>query len=99
MLERLVEQKNAIVAANTECQPPAELHTQQWNPAEKVIKLLKVFEEATHEVSGEYASVSVIIPIVSVLKKRFSEDVHDHSIMSMTRGMLKSIQDRYGDIE
>lgn len=44
----LVEQKKTITAANTECQPPTELCTQQWNLAEKVIKLLKVFEEATH---------------------------------------------------
>ena len=41
----------------------------------------------------------VIIPIVNILKKKFSEDVDDHSIMSMKSGMLKSIQDRYGDIE
>ena len=77
MLERLVEQKKAITAANTECQPPAELRTQQWNLAERVIKLLKVFEEAIREVNGEYASVSVIIPIINILKKKFSEDVHD----------------------
>ena len=64
MLERLVEQRKAITAANTECQPPAELNTQQWLLAEKVIKLLKVFEEATREVNGEYASASIIIPII-----------------------------------
>ena len=58
--------------------------------AEKVIKLLRVFEEATQEVSGEYASASVII---------FSEDEDDHGVMSMKRGMLKSIQDRYGNVE
>ena len=40
MLESFVEQNKAITAANTECQPPAELHTNQWNQAEKVIKLL-----------------------------------------------------------
>ena len=38
MLERLVEQRKAITAANTECHPPAELNTQQWLLAEKVIK-------------------------------------------------------------
>ena len=76
MPERLVEQKKVITAANTECQPPAKLHTQQWNLAEKVIILLKVFEEATHKVSGDYASASVIISKVNTLKK-FSEDV-DH---------------------
>ena len=70
MLERLVEQKKAITAANTECQPPAELRTKQWNLAEKVIKLLKVFEEVTHKISGEYASVSVIITKVNILKQK-----------------------------
>ena len=99
MLERLVEQRKAITAANTECQPPAELNTQQWLLTEKVIKLLRVFEEATREVSGEYASASIIIPIISALKKGISEDKEDHGIMSMKRGMLKSIQDRYGNVE
>ena len=99
MLERLVEQRKAITAANTECQPPAELNTQQWLLTEKVIKLLRVFEEATREVSGEYASASIIIPIISALKKGISEDEEDHGIMSMKRGMLKSIQDRYGNVE
>ena len=99
MLERLVEQRKAITAANSECQPPAELNTQQWLLTEKVIKLLRVFEEATREVSGEYASASIIITIISALKKGISEDKEDHGIMSMKRGMLKSIQDRYGNVE
>ena len=58
-----------------------------------MIKLLRVFEEATREVSGEYASASIIIPIISALKKGISEDDEDHGIMS------KSIQDRYGNVE
>ena len=99
MLERLVEQRKAITAANTECHPPAGLNTQQWLLAEKVIKLLKVFEEGTWEVSGEYASASVIIPIISALKKNISDDEDDQGVMSMKRGMLKSVQDRYENIE
>ena len=47
MLEWLLEQKKAITASNAECQLPTELHSQQWVLAEKVVKLLKVFEEAT----------------------------------------------------
>ena len=47
MLERLVEQKKAITASSAECQPPTELRSHQWVLAEKVVKLLKVFEEAT----------------------------------------------------
>ena len=95
MLERLVEQKKAIIASNAECQPPTELRSYQWVLAEKVVKLLKVFEEATREISGEYSSASVIIPIINSLKRTISQDDDDHGIMSMKRGMLKSIYDRY----
>ena len=59
MLKRLVEQKKAITAANTECHSPTELRAQQWTLAEKVIKILLIFEEATCEFSGDYAGASV----------------------------------------
>lgn len=48
MLQRPVEQKKAITAPNTKSHPCVELQSQQWTLAEKVIKLLKVFEDATH---------------------------------------------------
>ena len=86
MLERLLEQK-AITASNAECQPPTELHSQQWALAEKVVKLLKVFEEATREISGEYCSASVIIPIINTLKRTISQDDEEHGVMNMKRGM------------
>ena len=96
MLERLLEQKKAITASNAECQPPTELRSHQWVLAEKVVKLLKVFEEATREISGEYSSASIIIPIINSLKRTISQDDDDHGIK---RGMLKAISDRYKDIE
>ena len=99
MLERLIQQKKAITASNTECHPPVELQTQQWALAEKVIKLLKVFEEATREVSGDYSSVAVTIPIINTLKKTILQEDDDNGIMAMKRAMLKSLQDRYGTIE
>ena len=99
MLERLVEQKKAITASNTECQPPSELRAQQWILAEKVVKLWKVFEEATRQISGDYSSASIVIPIINSLKRKISQEEDDHGIMGMKRGMLRSITDRYGDIE
>ena len=99
MLERLLEQKKAITASSAECQPPTELRSHKWALAEKVVKLLKVFEEATREISGEYCSASVIIPIINTLKRTILQDDEDHGVMNMKRGMLKSISDRYRDIE
>ena len=98
LLLYVIEQRKAIIAANTECQPPAELNTQQWLLAEKVIKLLKVFEEAMWEVSREYASASVIMPIIRAPKKIFQK-MRMTMVLSIKRGMLKSIQDWYGSVD
>jgi len=68
MLERLVEQRKATTVVNTECQSPAELSPQQWVLAEKVIQLLKVFEEAIWEVSGEYINKHLQCVYVTKLK-------------------------------
>jgi len=53
MLERLVEQRKALTAASVELDVPVELHASHWVLAEKVIKVLQVYEEATREASGE----------------------------------------------
>ena len=99
MLERLLEQKKASTASNAEYQLPTEVCTQQWVLFKRVVKLLKVFEEATQEISGEYSSASIIIPIINSLKRTTSQDDDDHGIMSIKRGMLKAVSDRSKDIE
>ena len=101
MLQRLLEQKRAITVASTECEstPPTELRAQQWTLAEKVVKMLVVFEEATHEASGDYASSAIIIPIIITLKVALSTDEDDSGVMRMKRGMLKSLEDRYSNVE
>jgi len=53
MLKRLVEQRKAVRAANAEANESFDLTPFQWNLAEKVIKLLQSFEEATEDISNE----------------------------------------------
>ena len=55
MLERLTEQKKVITVCNTGFKPQTELQAQQWILADKVVKLLKVFE-ATREIGGDYSA-------------------------------------------
>ena len=53
-----------------------------------------MFEEATHEVSGDYASASVVISINVTLKKIISQQQQDdNEIMAMKIGMLRSLED------
>jgi len=67
MLQHLLEQRVALTAANAELNVPAELRNSQWTLAEKVVKLLQIFEEATREASGNYSSATLVIPIVNTI--------------------------------
>uniref|UniRef100_A0A1X7UDS4 Uncharacterized protein n=1 Tax=Amphimedon queenslandica TaxID=400682 RepID=A0A1X7UDS4_AMPQE len=63
------EQKAAPLAAGAESAFSHELRAEQSNLADKVVHLLKPFEETTREASGDYSSASVTIPIVNSLKR------------------------------
>ena len=93
---RLVEQRTAILAAGAECACTVELRAQQWSLAEKVVRLLQPFEEATREVSGDYSSAGVIVPIVNSLKRALTthaeSTVDDHGITHMKQQMLLSLK-------
>ena len=97
MLQRLLEQKRAISVASTECtSAPTEIRAQQWTLAEKVVKLLVVFEE---EASGDYASCAIIISIINTLKLALLTDEKDQGIMTMKRATMKSLEERYSKVE
>ena len=49
--------------------------------AEKIIELLKVFEEVIREISDDYSSGSIVILIINSLKRTVSQEEDDHGIM------------------
>lgn len=61
--------------------------------------MLVLFEEATREASGDYASSAIIIPTINTLKVALSTDEDDSGVMRIKRGMLKSLEDRYSNVE
>ena len=71
--------------------------------AEKVMKILKVFEEATREASGSNATSAIVILILVVnsilcyLESDVSED--DVGVTRMKREMLWSLNSHYSDVE
>lgn len=99
MLKRLVEQQKAISAANAEANASFDLTPVQWNIAEKVIKLLQPFEEATKDISSESSSIALFIPIVNSLNRLLQIQEEDHGIMLMKRKMLSSMENRFGNCE
>ena len=100
MLQRLIEQRTALLASGAECACMIELRAQQWNLAEKLVHLLQPFEEATREVSGDYSSAALIIPIVNSLQRSLTTTTtDDHGITSMKREMLPSLSRRYHNMK
>ena len=77
MLNRLVEQRKAISAANSEANKSFDLTPSQWNLAETVINLPKPFEEATEDISSKSSSMILFISVVNSLSKLLQVDEED----------------------
>ena len=88
MLKRLVEQRKAISAANAEANSPFDLTPTQWKLAEKVIKILQPFEEATEDLSSETSSVALFIPIVNSLNRLLQVHEEDHGITAIRENVV-----------
>ena len=70
MLERLIEQRQALSVTNAELNLKTELTHAQWTLAEKVVNVLGPIEEATRECSKESASASLVIPVISAIHNK-----------------------------
>ena len=69
MLQRLVELRVALTAAGVDLNVPVELTSSNWLLMEKVVKILQIYEEVTHEASGNYATTAVVIPVVNSIMR------------------------------
>ena len=67
MLEHLIEQRQAIWAAEIQCKANSDLTNHQWQLAEKVVKVLKLFVEETVAVSSEGSSAALVMLVVNLL--------------------------------
>ena len=99
MLQRLIEVKAAITAAGAELDVPIELSSSNWTLAEKIVKILQIYEEATREASRNYATAGVIIPVVNSIMRSLEISDSDAGVTRMKREMLKSLKDRYRHME
>ena len=82
------------------CNTSFDLTPTQWRLAEKVIKILQPFEEATEDLSSETSSVALFIPIVNSLNRLLQVHEEDRDIiMAMKRKILLSMENRFGNCE
>jgi len=94
MLQRLLEQKEALVDMSAEVDLGGSVAEPQWTLMEAVVKVLEPFEEATRTVCQDDASISSVIPCIQALRAALDELIAntDVSDLSETRKLVGSLQ-------
>ena len=102
MLSSILDTKQAVahVLLNMD-NAPVEIRKQDWDLMSKVVKVLKPFKDATLLLSKKDASISVVIPIVTlIIKTLATEDAKDdRGVLTMKRELVKNMERRFCDIE
>ena len=97
MLERLIEQRDAVTLVLGGVPTVKNLSTQQWSKAADLAATLRPFMDVTQEMCGaSYPTLSVIIPIIDGLQ----------NMLQTTRGGLDILRDvlrcllaeKFGDV-
>lgn len=99
MMDRLLEQRRAISFAAPELKLPVELNTNDWELMEILVKLLKVFDDATFQCSSSNTSISEVIPIVNSAVKELQSYKNIHGVKNLVTDLLTSIEKRFSDLE
>lgn len=95
MLRSLVEQKQVLGAYATEHELP-NLNTNQWTLISHIIDTLTPFEDATKEVSDSQTSISVVLPMLSMLRRLLDrKHTMSEGITTMRKDMLASLNKRF----
>ncbi|GBP06219.1 Zinc finger BED domain-containing protein 4 [Eumeta japonica] len=104
-LRRLLEQRVAVQACLPRITYKAELTTEEWIMMEKVVNILRYFEEATKSISKSTATLSYAIPLINSLRKllenmRGSSPREEENISQKLAGdLLMALNERFEDLE
>ncbi|MFT7799673.1 zinc finger BED domain-containing protein 4-like isoform X1 [Arapaima gigas] len=90
MLERLVEQKQAIDEMSIECNFRELISCDQWEVIQSVCNALKPFEVACREMNSRTATLGQVIPLIHILNRKI--DMLFDETMGIDN-MLKSLKE------
>ncbi|XP_063219191.1 zinc finger BED domain-containing protein 4-like [Bacillus rossius redtenbacheri] len=102
MLQRLFEQRKAVMYLLPELNLLVDLSSADWNLMEKVLPLLELFHRATLAVSNSQTTISEIIPIVNGLKmdlEQFSDETVHASLHSIVKDVVHLLNEYYCNVE
>ncbi|XP_075958265.1 zinc finger BED domain-containing protein 4-like [Anarhichas minor] len=94
MLQRLLEQKKALIDMSTEMDLGGSLAEHQWTLMEAIVKVLEPFEEATRTVCQDDASISTVIPCIQALRAALNELIANKDVSDLleTRKLVGLLQ-------
>ena len=102
MLERFLALKNPLISSmanSDDYDVKVDFTNENWKLLAKVVKILKCFEEATKRLSNKSASISLTIPIVTIIMKQMEALKNDFGVKTLKRDLHNAMEVRFGDIE
>lgn len=100
MIDRLVEQQQALVLASYDLKLSNELTSSQWELMKHISHILQLFDKATFTVSSSSVCISEVIPIVnSIIQQLQVPPPAGFGLQGMVNDLLASLRMRCGQVE
>ena len=103
MLERFFKLKDAINKVlempKWEDKVQIKFYNSDWELMAKLVKVLRGFKEATEMLSSSEASISQIIPIVTIIKESLLVSSGDQGVKTLKKGLGAALEKRFATKE
>ncbi|CAG4983764.1 unnamed protein product [Colias eurytheme] len=100
MLERILKNKDSLCLYASTNNKISQLSSDEWIVVEKLITLLKPFEEITRELSAANVSISSVIPLLATLEKVIDEyDASEECIRKTILVLKQEMNHRFSNLE
>ena len=99
MLQRINEQKDALVEFASLYDLPGNMTANQWSLSKTIVTALTPFEQLTRSSSADTATVASVIPNVAMLRGILKDQEKHKGIQTTTETMLESLNNRFKDAE
>ena len=102
MLERFLKLKSPLIASITNFEDydvKVELRKDDWSLMDKVVKVLKSFEEATQMLSTKNACISQTIPIITLIIQQLNTTKDDFGVKTLKRDLQNAMEARFDHYE
>nr|XP_033812940.1 zinc finger BED domain-containing protein 4-like [Geotrypetes seraphini] len=98
-LERLVEQRRAVVLFGVEHGAVDPLSSAEWELAERVVKVLQPFYAAALEISSDDACISVVIPLIAMLQGKMQSASDDRGLLQMKSALCDALNRHFAYVK